>query len=359
MKKITAVFLLLTFISSITIISCKKDEEKPSFDREAMLINYADNIILPELYQFQKDNDQLNATINTLANTVTKENLASVREAYMTTIFQWENINYLNFGPGAREGLKLSIAEEFALFPIAEEMIEDKITQNNFLLDDGRRFTRGLLSIEYLLYAQSDLENTLATFDENRQAYLKAISDKLKTQVDEFIKAWETYTPIFKSATGTDLKGSTTLLYNEWIRSYELLKNMKIVEPMGLKAGSSGPNIDLVESRFAKISLDLARAHFENLITVYNGGSGSGIDDYVRSVDGGEEQVQATIAQIEKVRGLFDGLPSGKSLQELINENSPELDILQKEMQVLLPKLKSEVSSMLGLTITYSTGDGD
>lgn len=353
--------LLSSTIAVLLILGCGKDKKKSSFDRKALLTHYAQDILKPRIDTFSTNINVLNNAIQALAASPSFERFSVARDAYETSIKSWQYTNFMNFGPGGREGLKLTIFEEWALFPIDTQAIDTKIKSQEFDIDDSRRYTRGLLTIEYLLYPSQDTQQAYTSLVTNlaRIDYLSAISEKLHRQVADFDTKWQTYAQEFKAMDGTDINSSITLLYNEWIRSYEILKNMKIVEPIGLKAGQSAPDTKLVESRFAHLSMDLIKHHFESTVQIYTGSEGLGFDDYLASVDGGPSQVSKTKSQIENIRSVLNKIPANASLQQMITDNDPLLNELVQEMQVLLPYIKSEISSLLGLTITYSSADGD
>lgn len=361
MNKNLSKLLLCSSIVVLLILGCGKEKKKTSFDRKALLTHYTQKVLKPRIDTFSANINSLNKAIQALAASPNFEKFSIARDAYETSIRSWQYINFMNFGPGGREGLKLTIFEEWALFPIDTQTIDTKIQTQVFDIDDSRRYTRGLLTIEYLLYPIEDSQQaytSLAT-DQARIDYLSAISEKLHRQVSDFDTKWRTYPQEFIAMDGTDINSSITLLYNEWIRSYEILKNMKIVEPMGLKAGQSAPNTKLVESRFAHLSMDLIKHHFESTVEIYTGSEGLGFDDYIASVDGGPSQVSKTKTQIENIRSVLNKVPADATLQQMIADKDPLLNELIQEMQVLLPYIKSEISSLLGLTITYSSADGD
>ncbi|MEM9548697.1 MAG: imelysin family protein [Bacteroidota bacterium] len=338
--------------------------EPVEFDRDTFLSAYANSLLKNRMADLTSANNNLHSAISTLVSTPNAENLAAARDNYLSAALQWQRTNFMNFGPGAKEGFRLTIFEELAIWPLDTELIEEKIMTQEFAIDDSNRETRGLLTIEYILYPDQSVESALLILDQSRLNYLLAISEKLKNQTEEFNEDWQgNYPADFIANNGTDVKSSTSSFYNEWLRSYEVLKNMKIIEPAGLKAGQDGPEPELVESNHAELSLDFARAHFDNIVEIYFGGptdiNSIGWDDYLKSVEGGEELVNMTITQIKSVQDAFDMIPSSPSLKELMEEEHPSIEVLRTEMQTLLPYFKSEMSSLLGLAITFSSSDGD
>ena len=79
----------------------------------------------------------------------------------------------------------------------------------------------------------------------------------------------------------------------------------------------------------------------------------------MNSVEGGEGLVASTIDQWGKVKLAFNAISKTIPLSNQI-ENSPELiEPLRVELQKHTRFFKSDMSSRLGISITFSSGDGD
>ena len=90
-----------------------------------------------------------------------------------------------------------------------------------------------------------------------------------------------------------------------------------------------------------------------------DGTNGIGWDDYLSSIEGGEELVTKTEAQIKAIEKAFDALPADKTLAQLAEEDNEQLHSLYKKTHDLTRYIKGDMSSLLSLTITYSSSDGD
>lgn len=348
--------VLVLGVAIMAINGCGSDEES---DRTEFLIYYG-SALDQRMDQLAQSCRELLAQTNKLEASPTEENLRDTWQSYLDAMLIWQSTNFINFGPGAKDGLRLTLQEELALWPLNESVIELKIENQEFALNDSWRNSRGFMTIEYLLYAENDVGATLAALTSERMSYLTAITSKLNDQATYFNNGWnDVFITEFIANNGTDVTSSTTVMYNEWLRSYELLKNMKLIEPLGLKAGQIEIEPDLVESPYAGYSLDYAKAHFNSIVEIYIGSDMVGWDDYLRSVKGGDELVDNTLAQIAAVRAAFEAVPNDTTMKALIEQEHPTLINLQKEMQTLLPLIKGEMSSLLGLAITFSSSDGD
>ncbi len=361
---ITRFAIFIFAVSLLGALGCADDTDdtttKSAFDRMEFLEYYAQNSLQPRMNELVASCDDLYKSVLDLSTTPTSTQLATTRKVYKQAMLQWQRTSFLNFGPGGKDGLRLTLQEELASWPLALTIIETKVSSQEHKLEDSFRNSRGLLSIEYLLYPDQDIDTAIALLKPERLDYLVAITTKLKDQATAFNVEWQAgYPDQFVANDGTDVTSSTTLLYNEWLRSFELLKNMKIIEPLGLKAGQVGPEPELVESNHAGLSLEFAKAHFNSLIEIYRGADHTGWDNYLQSVAGGTALVEQALTQISVVEQAFDEVPSDRTMKALVAEEHSSLIELQKELQELLPLFKSEMSSLLGLAITYSSADGD
>lgn len=351
--------VLLIFV---VLVGCEEDEPQlPTFDRDLFLISQADHEIIPRVDAYADAVEECRLSIIALTSQPSSERVIEARNKFANAYKAWQSVNFLNFGPGAKSGLKLSLAEELGLFPLDVLRIEQRIEEKSTIVDDHRRNTRGLLAIDYILHRAKDASQLAESIDRATADYLLAVTNKVGTQSDDFARAWRSYRDEFVSNNGTDVKSSTTQYYNDWLRSYELLKNLKFTEPLGLKAGQRAPEPDLVECLNSGNSLIYAKEHFQSLVEVFRSSSQDTVswDKYLQSIEGGAALVNRINSQIAKIEVAFEEVPSNKTLKELVEEEDPKVLSLHEELQVLVPMIKSEMSSLLGIAITFSTTDGD
>lgn len=361
MRYILPVVLLAGF--AIFFSSCENDGIKSKFSRDAMLENYARDIIQPKSTAFRAAVTQLGSDVESLVAAPDAAKLATAQTAWDNAYQAWTKINSLNFGPGGTEGLRRTLREEMALWPIAVAELEAKILEEAPNLNDSKRSTRGLSVIEYLLFGEEGAD-VLAEMDDNRKSYLQGIMNKLQGQVADFDDAWQgAYAEEFIANNGVEVKSSVTQMYNEFVRSYERIKDVKIAVPFGTIAGLSAKP-EQVEAPYSKKSLDYLLLHYATIVDLWhgtkeNGEDGIGWEEYLLSVDGGEQLVNDTKAQFEKVDAVIQQLPQGTSLQQLaVEQNQTVLD-LERELESLTRYLKGDLNSLLSIPVTASHLDGD
>jgi len=364
--KVLSASLLLT-ISILLFSSCDKNKNNNnnSYNRKAMLENYADKLIIPAYAQFQQKVNTLKTAADNFTQQPDNTSLLNFQTAWIEAAKAFQFCNSFDFGPG--ESITGTFTIDNATFPVNEVQTENYISQmgntgfdplNNFSRD-----TRGIYGIEYLIF-KNDANTTITNFsDEKRKNYLTAIVGDLKSKTDKINTDWQQYKATFINADGTDAGSSASLLFNQFLIGFENNKNFKLGLPLGLRVGQTSTEPQKVEALYSGISTELIKLNFESTTQIYFGNSfenqtGLGFDDYLKSVESGEALVGETLTQMNKVKDALNNIPQGK-LSDIIISDFAKADAAHTEMAKLTRYIKSDMSSLLGLSITFSSGDGD
>ncbi len=342
-------------------------DSNPTFDRTAMLQHYADNLIQPAFINLQTSTNKLLTQIGAFANNPSESTLNAAQTAWVQAYSDWQFANAYNFGPAGEEGIRKGLIEEIGTFPAAEGKIETAIAANNHSLNNFDRDARGFLALEYLLFGKNKtVADLVAGFQASasRVAHLQAISNNLQARIDAVVQEWASYEATFTKNNGTDVGSATSQLYNEFVRSYESIKNFKVGLPAGKRPGQTKPEPQLVEAFYSGRSLEMIKLHLQAIENIYygrdkNGTAGLGFKNYLESVEGGKELIALTEAQLQKVKEALNAVPSNQPFSVLIANNDPAVDALHTELQKHTRFFKSDMSSLLGIAITFSSGDGD
>lgn len=370
MKMKTIVITSVTlFLSTLCFTACDPTTEPTgdSFDRKAMLQNYADNLIKPSFAELQSKVNALQTATGTFTTTVTEQNLTALQTAWKDAYTAFQYANAFNFGPAGEAGTRKKLVEEAGTFPVSTTKIESKIAANTTNLNDFDRDARGFLAVEYLLFnLQNDNAAIVTQFaSAARRNYLTALSAKLKEQTDAVVTAWnDTYTTEFVNDNGTSAGSSTSQLYNEFVASFEAIKNLKLGLPLGKRAPQTEAAPQLVEAYYSGQSLPMLASHLTSIENIWYGRSRSGQDgvgfkEYLANVEGGPALITATETQLAAIRTAQNAVPTTTALSVQIAANSAPAESLYTELQKHVRYFKSDMSSLLGIAITFSSGDGD
>ncbi|NJL14032.1 MAG: imelysin family protein [Microscillaceae bacterium] len=366
MKKYT--LYLLFFLGLLMPMACG-DSTNPiatDFDRASMLNHLANTVIMPRLQSWYNHVETLAEKVLDFEQNPNETTLVAAQTAWQSVARSWQKVSGFGFGPGE---LSLgAIDQTLGTFPVNEAAIENAIQAQNFSLDNFQRDVRGIFALEYLLFDptggnQAVLALYQAQEAEHRRAYLVAVMDNLQSNAETVWQGWASYKATFISNDGTSAGSSVALLFNEFSRNYEGLKNFKVGLPAGKRPGQIQIEPEKVEAYYSQMSRELLLLQFEALVAFWegkgeSGENGASFKAYLLSVAGGPELITATEAQIALVRQALQSLPSG-SFSAALENNLSQVENLHTELQKLTRFFKSDMASLLGIAITFDSGDGD
>lgn len=363
------IYTALVAASAFVLIqSCKKSGDDKSgsdssFDRKAMLTNISTNIIIPAYTAFQADAVNLDAAVTAFVASPDAIKLTTLQDAFKTTYQQWQATSVFEFGPAEQILLRVNTNT----YPANVTQINANITSNTYnpvLI--ANLAAKGLPALDYLLFG-TGADNTaiLAQYTTdsqagNRKTYLAALSAELKANATTVLNGWSTYKATFINADGTDTGSSTGLLVNQLIQDYENLKNYEIGIPAGVQSqGATHP--EFVQAYYSKISLQLAKLHLQSAQNIYMGKDGLGLDDYLTKINARYKDGSALNTTITtqfntataKLNTLTDPLAQN------ISSNAGAVTSTYTELQKLTVLLKTDMTSSLGILITFGDNDGD
>lgn len=352
-------FFLISILL-ISLISCKK-KDVTEFDRTSLLENMANVIIEPAYTNLNTDLIQLNNDATIFATEPSVDNLTVLKYQFLKAYKSVQKSKMFDFGPFSDYGVK----QGMNTYPTNVAKINSNIESGTYVLGALENIAAiGLPAIDYLLFNADDItiinnftsaENALKT-----KSYLINITSKMRSEMAAVLEQWKNiYRPNFIAANGTDVGSSISLLFNEFLKDVELLKNAKIGIPAGQFSGGE-LFIDYVEAYYAKESKVLALESVKALKNMFNGGGGVGFDNYLTflseqngSPDVGKmmnAQFDVCIAKIEALTTPFSST---------IPTNLTEFVVAFKELKKLVAIAKTDVTAAMGVLITYTDTDGD
>jgi predicted lipoprotein len=368
-KNIILVAVGVVMSACIFLASCSDAGESKSdnFDRSALLQNYADNAIIPAYDELLNNIETFADDIDALTDNTSVETLEIAQASWLKAYKSWQHANSFNFGPAGEEGLKKGLSEEIGTFPASVTKIENIISTDVYNLNDVNRDARGFLAIEYILFRLDENQDAIidSLQNANRLEYLTALANNLQTRVTAVVDAWSgSYRDEFIANNGTDVGSSVTQFYNEFLRSYEALKNFKLAIPLGLGVGQTETLPDNVEAYYSGKSIDLIKLHYTALESIWygkglDGEDGLGFKEYLLTVEGGPDLVTTTETQLQEIHTALAAINNTTRLSTQIEAHNPDLVTLHTALQKNTRYFKGDMSSRLGLAITYSSGDGD
>lgn len=371
-KKYFKKYTVLALACLAVLSSCGSDSDgtdpKTDYDRQAMVANYADNLIVPAYNVFQSETEAMATAINAFVATPTAATLAAARAAYQDAYRAFQGASLYEFGPAEEQMLRNNLN----IFPTSTAEIESNITSGTYDLQTSANLdAKGFPALDYLLYGAGTEaavveQYTSGVHAANRKKYLQDISSLISQRAEAVYSGWTSgnYAATFKNAPGTAVGSAVGNIVNQLNFDIDLTKRAKVGIPSGrFTAGSALP--DRVEAYYSQISLELLKQAIRAEKAVFmgltsNGTNGPGLDDYLDHVNarynGGmlsdaiEAQFDAALAAANAVQG---------PLSEAVTTQPQAVTKVYDEMQRLIVLTKTDMPAALGVTITYTDNDGD
>ncbi|MFD2245912.1 imelysin family protein [Pontibacter ruber] len=353
------------------LASCNSDNESgPSsdYDRQAMLNNYADNLIVPGYQAFNKEVGEMTTAISVFTTTPSVTTLADARKEYQEAYLAWQDVSVYEFGPADEQMLRNNLN----IYPTTTTQIESNITAGTYDLKASTNLSaKGFPALDYLLYGQASEaavvdQYTTAASAANRKKYLQDVAALIKQQTEATYTGWSTgtATKTFKEAAGTAVGSSAGNLVNQLNSDIDITKRYKVGIPAG-KTNAGTPLPDKVEAYYSGTSLALLERNLKAQKAIFLGQSatgvnGPGLDDYLDHVGAKynnqtlsaaiAQQYDATLAAVAAVQG---------PLSQAVTSNPQAVSKVYEELQKLIILTKTDMPAALGVTITYTDNDGD
>lgn len=358
---------------ALLLASCSGGANQPgtdNFDRRAMLLQIADSIIIPAYSATSIHTTAMQSAVESFCAAPGEQTLSAAQVAWKSAYLEWQDALTFNFGPG--ETVYGTLLENIGTFPVrisagtgvdsAKKGIEDFISAGDYSLQNFARDTRGFLAIDYLLFSENSaviVQKFSGDAGHNRREYLRAVAKDIAKKVNETTIGWTSYKSEFLAKNGTDAGSSTAILFNELNKSYELIKNYKVGVPAGKRVGQTTSEPTKAEAYYSGISLECIRRHFAAVQIIWHGKNGIGFDEYLAAIQGGSELATETKTQFDEIEKALSKFPVNARFSDEIQTNFINVDALHTELQKCTRFLKSDMSSLLGISITYSSNDGD
>ena len=365
------------FVAALAVLLASCDggtaEEPPpqeQSDRAAMLGHLGDALILPAYETLKGAVDALDAAAEDFAGNPTVSNLDAVQGRLKDARLAWQEANLFQFGPAESVALRASLNT----YPVDQDKVEANVASGGYTLGSvSDRAAAGFPALDYLVHGMGATdEEILAAYTDaadasDRLAYLQANVDFIKAAVDGTANAWAEsggdYAGTFLSEAnaGTDVGSSLGMLINAFVLHYErFIRDGKIGIPSGVRSAGV-PRLQSTEAYYGGYSAELALANLQAAKRLFLGNAdagadGSGLDDHLQ-VLGAEALAGKIVTEFDEAIAALEAL-SDPLAEQIASNNEPVLAAF-REMQDVIVLLKVDMTSVLGVTITYQDNDGD
>ena len=350
--------------------------EYQDFDKFNLLKNLSDNYITPSLSAYNDKINTLNNDILSFTSNPSINGLSIVRNSWEEAILNWQDIAFLDFGPSEY----ILLRSQTNTFPIDTTELQNSIISGTWNFQNSTfNDSKGLQAIDYLLFKPGYTDTDLITYfqsDSNATNYLKSISEDLLININYVTEQWDLQKEDFINDFETTNTGyssnsqgsSISNIINALCLHYEFyVRRGKVGLPIGVFNGFSQQELPhLVECYYSGKSFQNAIRSISSIRKFINGSSytandnGLGLDDYMNFVNAElNSQQLSTVIDNQIVTILYELDNYNNSLSDEIMTNKTALSVSYGELQRLVPYIKVDMTSALGVLITYQDNDGD
>ena len=349
------------------------DAERPDeggFDREALLVNWADHIIIPAYQAYASTLAELQDATAAFTASPDVAHLTTLRTAWREAYLAWQSVEMFEIGKAEEVGLRNATN----IFPTDAAEIEENIRSENYTLDlPSKNDEQGLPALDYLLYGVGDTDEAVVAryTDSDRGAayrtYLTTVVDRLADLTDQVVDDWTaSYRDTFVGNTGSSATSSFNKLMNDYLFYYEKgLRAGKVGIPAGVFSGDPLP--ETVEGRYAK---EVSKVLFAEALNAtqdfFNGkhvtgeAEGESIKSYLtylNTLKDGEDLAARINGQFNEARAVADGL--NDNFTEQISTNNEALLTTYDQLQRNVVLLKVDMFQALNVKVDFVDADGD
>lgn len=346
------------------------EPQNSTFDRSAILLNWADNIIVPAYTDFETKTNTLQTASQTFVDAPSLETLEALQAAWFQAYLGFQSVSIFETGKGE----ELSYRNRLNAYPTSVSKINSFIENGDYNLILPSTFdAQGFPALDYLLYGlgeNNDETLTYFTTRANAEGYrqlLNAVSQSIHSLTQEVLASWTgTFRDGFVSNTDSSVNGSVDRLTNDFIFYYEkALRAGKVGIPAGIF--SNDPLPQNVEAFYkGDISKELLIAAIQTTQDFFNGKHfnsatvGIGFKDYLdalNSVKNGEDLSLLINNQFNLSKEAASNLNDNFALQ--INEDNNTMLEAYNQLQRNVVFMKVDMLQALSIEVDFVDTDGD
>lgn len=339
-----------------------------SFDHEQMLTNWADNIIIPSIINFENSLVKLKNSASIFVNEPSNETLSVLKEEWLNSFLKWQHLEMFDVGLAE----EIYYKNRINLYPANVNRIENNISNQNYDLNASSNFSsQGFNGLDYLLFGIGQNEEEIIlkyTLEDSKYGkYFLEIIDKMMELTTQVKDSWDDeFRDEFIKSTDNTSTSSINQVINDFIFYFEKgYRANKIAIPAGRY--SDGPLPDRIEAyhgkKYSKILILEATDAIDNF---YNGrfsnditSSGLSINDYLSYMESDQDDklAEKINEQLKKIKTKLTELNTDFS--EQIRQDNLEMLITYDIIQANVVFLKVNLLQKLNINIDYADADGD
>jgi len=346
-------FLQWAFLASATSVfpACRRGVTKAEVLRALVA-----QVVVPNSAALSENSRHLEAAVSRLGADPGVATLLAAREQWQRTLLAWKRAEVFRNGPILDTNCLLRVM----FWPVRTSAI-DALLQSSQAIEDASIDAmgvdrRGLFALEHLLYSSSPDEASAGAFagpnGERRARLASALASNAALYAEQVVRALgngKAYADQFSDG-GQD---SLNRLIGQLVYTVENVSARRLTRIAGLaKSGQLKPTA--VEASDSHMSQQIALTYLRASEQLYLGVD-RGLTQLVQALSSPvDARLRASFRQaIAAVSSL------GRPLEEVAEQNPAALEAAADAVKRLERALRTELASTLGVTLTFSSLDGD
>ncbi|WP_405566381.1 imelysin family protein [Polaribacter sp. Asnod6-C07] len=351
-------YFIFLIITTIIVLACNKSDENTStidtFHQEYYNVN-----IYPALINFKTEiEEQVNLTAQ-FKSSKTEENFNNLKEQWLVTAKSYAKISAYNLVAVKTLFYDILIYNFSINTTTIENNILENVTFNSDYFNTKSTASKGLGTLEYLLYNNQDSDEAFKLLQENpnRINYLEGVSNEVLVQSNLLIEFWETeYKEDFINSTSISCtQNARCLAFNQLINVLDVIRVTKVGKPAGLE-NSSNSSVESLEAFRSESSLELIKSAIEEVENAYSNSSVN-FADLVDEIADSSEISTAIDASFNDVYTHINAINTSL-YTAIINDNS-NVDALYTSLFDLVKYFSVDAASTLSVNVLPTDNDGD
>ncbi|MAQ47521.1 MAG: peptidase M75 superfamily protein [Flavobacteriales bacterium] len=365
MKKIIYLFTISILLFSCDTENNDNDLFGDGYDRQSILLNWADNIITPAYENFNISLSDLHQSVEEFVSNPNESNLIKVSADWLTAYMKWQYIEMFDFGYAETINYK----NKMNVYPADADFIDVNITSEILDLNNNSyNDARGFPALDYMIHGLAEDVSSIVSLYQNDERYINylvAIIDNMIYNTNLVIDAWSDSKNDFIDSNGNTATSSLNIMTNDFIFFFE--KGFR-ANKFGIPAGvfSSNPIPNSVEAFYKKdVSKQLALEALQACEDFFIGKhidseiSGPSFSSYLNYLPGSSDSNLSNdiLSQFSTSRTQINSLDNNFFNQ--IETNNIEMLYAYDAIQLLVVYFKVDMLQSLAVSVDYVDADGD
>lgn len=352
-------YILSIITLVIVFFACTSDNSNEPTAIDTFHQDYYTVNILPSIQNFKLSLENQINLIETFKTDTSQDNFENLKTQWLLCATNFSKISVYNIVPVKALFYDILIYN-FSITPSKiEENILEQTTYNSDYFSSQSTVTKGLATLEYLLYNNQDTDTALNLLQQDsfRINYMLGVTEDALLNTNALLDFWESgYKETFINATDVSCtENARCLAFNQLINVIDVIRVTKLGKPAGLESSSS-PAVESLEAFRSENSLQLLKSSLEEIQYAYNN-SNVNFAAIVDEIANSSEVTEAINTSFNQVFSIINAIDS--SLYTAILNDDPNVELLYNSLFDLVKYFSVDASSILSVNVLPTDNDGD